>query len=58
MTMPAITLDSATKCYGAQRAVADVDLTVAKGETLALLGPNGAGKTTLIKLLLGLVRTS
>jgi Cu-processing system ATP-binding protein len=56
MTTPAIELDSATKSYGAHRAVVDVDLTVGKGETLALLGPNGAGKTTLIKLMLGLVR--
>jgi ABC-2 type transport system ATP-binding protein len=35
--------------------VADLDLRVAVGETVALLGPNGAGKTTTIGLLLGLL---
>jgi len=44
------------KRYGRQVAVADVSLTVARGEVLGLLGPNGAGKTSVIKMLLGLVR--
>jgi ABC-2 type transport system ATP-binding protein len=33
------------------RALADVDLTIPRGEFFGLLGPNGAGKTTLIKIL-------
>ena len=42
---------------GAQviRAVDGVDVSVARGETVALLGPNGAGKSTTIDLLLGLL---
>lgn len=36
------------------RAVDGIDLTVARGETVALLGRNGAGKSTAISLLLGL----
>ncbi|GIH19626.1 ABC transporter ATP-binding protein [Rugosimonospora africana] len=32
-------------------ALADVDLTVERGETHGLLGPNGAGKTTLVRVL-------
>lgn len=34
----------------------DVDLTVARGETLAVLGPNGAGKSTVLGMLAGLLR--
>ena len=37
-----------------QRAVADVDLTVAEGETLAVLGPSGCGKSTLLRAIAGL----
>lgn len=35
--------------------LADVDLTLARGERLAVVGPNGGGKTTLLRLLLGLL---
>jgi ABC-2 type transport system ATP-binding protein len=32
-----------------------VDISIARGETVALLGPNGAGKSTTIDMLLGLL---
>ena len=44
-----------TKRYGAKTAVADLDLTIARGEVFAFLGPNGAGKTTSIKSMVGLL---
>jgi ATP-binding cassette, subfamily B, bacterial PglK len=33
----------------------DVDLTIARGESIGIVGPSGAGKSTLIDLLLGLL---
>src|ERR1043166_847959 len=43
------------KQFGAKTAVADLTLTVRRGEGFGFLGPNGAGKTTAVKMLLGLV---
>jgi ABC-2 type transport system ATP-binding protein len=42
--------------YGKHVALAGLNLTVGRGETLALLGPNGAGKSTTLSVLLGLLR--
>ena len=44
------------KSFGPVKAVRGVDISIARGETVALLGPNGAGKTTTIDMLLGLLR--
>jgi putative ABC transport system ATP-binding protein len=43
---------------GLVRAVDEVDLDVARGETLAVMGPSGCGKSTLLHLLGGLDRPS
>ncbi len=51
-----IVLSRLAKSYGAVRAVRNVDLVIAPGETVALLGPNGAGKTTTIEMMLGLTK--
>lgn len=58
MTTFHVALSGATKDYGPQRAVNDVDLKLRPGECVALAGHNGAGKSTLIKLILGLIRPS
>jgi len=39
--------------YGAIRALAEVDYTVASGEIAGLIGDNGAGKSTLVKIIAG-----
>ena len=41
--------------FGAKLAVADLSLTVERGEIFGFLGPNGAGKTTSLKMMLGLI---
>src|SRR5258707_2909127 len=46
------------KDAGLVRAVDQVDLDVAAGETLAVMGPSGCGKSTLLHLLGGLDRPS
>ncbi|MFZ2144023.1 MAG: ATP-binding cassette domain-containing protein, partial [Xanthobacteraceae bacterium] len=35
------------------RAVDDVSLSVAEGETVGIIGTNGSGKTTLLNLITG-----
>ena len=50
---PSIELRSVRKLYGNVTAVADVSLTVARGEFLTLLGPSGCGKTTTLRMIGG-----
>ncbi len=50
-----VAFDAVSFCYPSrpdERALDEVSLSVAAGETVALVGPSGAGKTTLFQLLL------
>jgi ABC-2 type transport system ATP-binding protein len=51
----AVRCERLRKTYGPVVAVADVTLSVRRGECFGLLGPNGAGKTTTIEILEGLL---
>ena len=51
----AVETKSLRKCFGEKVAVADLSLSIRRGEVFGFLGPNGAGKTTSVKMLLGLV---
>jgi len=55
MVLPMLSVDRLTKTYGRTAALADVSLTVRKGEVLGLIGPNGAGKTTLFECIAGVL---
>jgi heme exporter protein A len=54
----AIELRGLCRDFGDRTALADLDLSVEAGASLAVLGPNGSGKSTLLRILAGLLRPS
>ena len=56
MPEPVVVLDHVTRHFGAIAAVADLSLSIERGEMFGLIGPDGAGKTTTIRLICGLLR--
>ena len=55
MSETIVQVDHLRKEFNGTVAVADVSLSVRRGEIVGLLGANGAGKTTAIQILLGLI---
>ena len=53
---PALAITDLQKSFGSTRAVAGLDLTVARGEIVGMIGPDGAGKTTTMRIAMGLLR--
>ena len=51
-----LTIESATKRFGALAAVNDVSFSVKSNEVLGLIGPNGAGKSTLLNMITGVLK--
>jgi ribose transport system ATP-binding protein len=51
--VPALEVSGLSKTFPGQRAVIDLDLSLAPGEVRALVGQNGCGKSTLVKVLAG-----
>ncbi len=52
---PVVETRGLAKRFGDNVAVADLSLSIGRGEVFGFLGPNGAGKTTSLKMLLGLI---
>ncbi|MGQ4273820.1 ABC transporter ATP-binding protein [Terrihabitans sp. B22-R8] len=58
MAVTMIEIDGVAKHYDQQVAVADVTLSIQKGEFIALMGPSGCGKTTTLRMIAGLDQPS
>ncbi|HSV55106.1 MAG TPA: ABC transporter ATP-binding protein [Burkholderiaceae bacterium] len=56
--MSFLQLTDVSKFYGSTCAVADMNLTVEKGEFVSLLGPSGCGKTTTLQMIAGFADVS
>ena len=54
--MPILSLQGASKSFGALKVTDDVSFDLAHGEALGIIGPNGAAKSTLFNLITGNLR--
>jgi ribose transport system ATP-binding protein len=51
--VPAFAVEGLSKSFGGTLALADIALTIERGEIRGLVGPNGSGKSTLVKIMAG-----
>jgi len=56
--VPELSVEHVSVRFGGLVAIADLNFTVAKGETVGLIGSNGAGKTTAFNVITGFQRPS
>ncbi len=55
MSTPVLSISGLSVSYGPNEAVADLDLALTAGETVAVVGESGSGKSTLAAAVLGLL---
>jgi len=55
---PIIETRGLERTFGAVVAAADINVSIAKGETLGIIGANGAGKTTFVNMITGHLKPS
>lgn len=53
--MALIDFRNVKKAFGAKVVYSQLDLSIAKGETVTILGPSGSGKSVMLKMLIGLL---
>jgi polar amino acid transport system ATP-binding protein len=57
-TPPALRVERLSKTFGSKSVLRDIDLDVAKGDTVVIIGSSGSGKTTLLRCINYLERPS
>jgi phospholipid/cholesterol/gamma-HCH transport system ATP-binding protein len=55
---PLVRIEQMGVRFGRQQVLRDIDLRVARGQTVAIIGESGCGKTVLLKTIIGLLRPS
>ena len=53
---PLLAIAGVSKSFGGVRAVANVTVSIRRGEIMSVIGPNGAGKTSLLNMISGFYR--
>ncbi len=54
--MAEVRLENVSKCYGKQKVIEDLSITINDGECFTFLGPSGCGKTVVLRLIAGFER--